>query len=112
MPGARAAVPTGRAGHVCYEGPKGIRAVVSMDKTAEDVHDQISRLREQVETLMKDRVTPMVTEAAGRAESAMHTATNAVRSQAEALTGQVREQPLLAVLLAVGVGYLIGRLSR
>ena len=36
----------------------------------EDATAQIARLREQVEALMKDRVTPAVAEAAGRAESA------------------------------------------
>ena len=39
---------------------------------APDTHAQITRLREQVETLMKDRVTPAVTDAAGRAESAVY----------------------------------------
>jgi ElaB/YqjD/DUF883 family membrane-anchored ribosome-binding protein len=77
-----------------------------------DVDDQISRLRAEVETLMNDRVTPMVAQAAGRAESAMHSATGAVRHQAEAITAQVREQPLIAVLLAAGIGYVIGRITR
>ena len=79
---------------------------------AEDTASQIARLRAQVEALMKDRVTPAVTEFAGRAETAVHDASDAVRSQAEALSGQVRAQPLLAVLIAAGVGYLIGRVTR
>ena len=39
----------------------------AMDMT-EDATTQIARLREQVEALMKDRVTPAVADAAGRAE--------------------------------------------
>ena len=79
---------------------------------SEDTHGQIARLREQVETLMKDRVTPAVADAAGRAESAMHTAADTVRGQTEMVTSKVREQPLLAVLIAAGIGYVLGRATR
>ena len=79
---------------------------------AEDATAQIARLREQVETLMKDRVTPVVAEAAGRAETAIHDAATAVRGQAEAVSGRVREQPLLAILIAVAAGYVLGRATR
>jgi ElaB/YqjD/DUF883 family membrane-anchored ribosome-binding protein len=78
----------------------------------DDAQDQIARLREQVESLMKDRVTPAVADLAGRAESAVHTATGAVRGQADAMSGWVRQQPLLAILIAASAGWLIGRLMR
>jgi hypothetical protein len=78
----------------------------------EDTHVQIARLREQVEALMKDRITPAVASAAGRAESAMYGAAGVVRDQADAVSGKVREQPLLAVLLAAAVGYVLGRATR
>jgi ElaB/YqjD/DUF883 family membrane-anchored ribosome-binding protein len=79
---------------------------------AEDTTAQIARLREQVETLMKDRVTPAVADAAGRAEAAVYGAADAVREQAETVSSKVREQPLLAVLIAAGIGYVLGRLTR
>lgn len=79
---------------------------------SEDAHVQIARLREQVEALMKDRVTPAVADAAGRAELAVDGAAGAVRDQAEMVSGKVREQPLLAVLLAAGIGYVLGRATR
>ncbi len=85
------------------------------DTTSSAMHsadEQIARLRSQVEALMKDRVTPMVANAAGRAESALHSATDSVRGQADALSGQVRKQPLAALLVAAGVGFLIGRIVR
>jgi ElaB/YqjD/DUF883 family membrane-anchored ribosome-binding protein len=77
-----------------------------------DAHAQIARLREQVETLMRDRVTPALTEAAGRAESALHGAADTVRGQVETVSGKVREQPLLAILIAAAVGYVLGRVTR
>jgi ElaB/YqjD/DUF883 family membrane-anchored ribosome-binding protein len=79
---------------------------------AEDTTTQIARLREQVETLMKDRVTPALADAAGRAESAVYGAADAVREQAENVSGKVREQPLLAILIAAAVGYVVGRTIR
>jgi len=83
-----------------------------MASDTEDATTQIARLREQVEALMKDRVTPALTDAAGRAESAVYGAAGAVREQAEAVSGKVREQPLLAVLIAAAIGYLLGRVTR
>jgi ElaB/YqjD/DUF883 family membrane-anchored ribosome-binding protein len=80
--------------------------------TETDTTAQIARLREQVETLMKDRVTPALADAAGRAESAVYSAADTVREQAESVSGKVREQPLLAVLIAAGVGFILGRAIR
>jgi ElaB/YqjD/DUF883 family membrane-anchored ribosome-binding protein len=78
----------------------------------EDATAQIARLREQVEALMKERVTPALAEAAGRAETAMYSAAGAVRDQAEAVSGRVRYAPLTAVLVAAAVGFLLGRVMR
>jgi ElaB/YqjD/DUF883 family membrane-anchored ribosome-binding protein len=78
----------------------------------EDATVQIAHLRAQVEALMKDRVTPALTDMAGRAENALNTAAGAVRGQAQNLSGHVREQPLIAILVAAGIGYLLGRTTR
>jgi ElaB/YqjD/DUF883 family membrane-anchored ribosome-binding protein len=78
----------------------------------EDAQTQIARLREQVEALMKDRVTPAVAEFAGRAESAVHSASGAVRDQAQAVSGRVRDQPLIAIVIAAALGWIIGRVMR
>jgi ElaB/YqjD/DUF883 family membrane-anchored ribosome-binding protein len=71
-----------------------------------EIHDdttsaQIARLRGQVEILMRDRVTPAVSNMAGRAEAAVHSA-----------GGSVREHPLVAILAAAAIGYIVGRLTR
>ncbi len=78
----------------------------------EDVTAQIARLREQVEALMKERVTPAVSDLTARAETALNSAAAMVGDHAETLSGQVREQPLMAVLLAAGIGFLLGRATR
>lgn len=79
---------------------------------ADDAATQIARLREQVEALMKDRVTPALADAAGRAEAAIHGASDTVREQVETVSGKVREQPLLAIAIAAAVGYVLGRVTR
>ncbi|HEY1412422.1 MAG TPA: hypothetical protein VGF36_09780 [Rhodopila sp.] len=78
----------------------------------DDAQAQIVRLREQVEALMKDRVTPAVADYAGRAESAYHTASGAVRDQAQAVSGRVKDQPLVAIMIAAAVGWILGRVMR
>ncbi|MGE0221940.1 MAG: hypothetical protein AB7F35_22235 [Acetobacteraceae bacterium] len=84
----------------------------SSTRTTEDTHAQIARLREQVEALMKDRVTPAMSDFAGRAESMMHGASDAMRHQSEAVSSRVRDQPLVALAIAIGVGWVIGRIMR
>jgi ElaB/YqjD/DUF883 family membrane-anchored ribosome-binding protein len=74
----------------------------------EDAAAQIAKLREQVEVLMRERVSPALAEVAGRAETAM----GAMKDQAEAISGQVRDRPLAAVLVALAVGFAIGRVLR
>jgi ElaB/YqjD/DUF883 family membrane-anchored ribosome-binding protein len=74
----------------------------------EDAAAQIAKLREQVEVLMRERVNPALADVAGRAETAM----GAVKDQAEAISGQVRDRPLVAVLVALAVGFAIGRVLR
>jgi ElaB/YqjD/DUF883 family membrane-anchored ribosome-binding protein len=79
---------------------------------SDDTQAQIARLREQVEALMRDRVTPALADAAGRAESAVYGAADTVREQAEMVSGKVREQPLISILIAAAIGYVLGRVTR
>ncbi len=78
----------------------------------EDATAQIARLREQVEMLMKERVTPALADAAGRAENAVYGAAGTVREQADALSGRVRNQPMAAVVIAAAIGFILGRATR
>ncbi|MBV9786172.1 MAG: hypothetical protein JO264_20410 [Acidisphaera sp.] len=81
------------------------------DKAA-DTNEQIAQLRKQVESLMSERVTPMLADAAGRAEAAARSVSDSAREQAEAVSVRVRERPIAAVLIAGAAGYLIGRIFR
>lgn len=84
----------------------------SIQNAADDAKAQIAQLRQQVEQLMSERVTPVLSDAAGRAQDAAQKARDFTSDQAEMITGKVKEQPLAAVLIAAGVGYLLGRIAR
>jgi ElaB/YqjD/DUF883 family membrane-anchored ribosome-binding protein len=79
---------------------------------AEDAMAQIIRLREQVETLMRDLVTPAMGEAAERVQAAAHDAADMVQGRADALAGAVRTQPLAAICIAAAIGFVLGRMGR
>jgi len=84
----------------------------SMRDTASDARDEIRKLREQVDGLMRERVTPIISDAAGRAQDAARQAGEMAQDQAEALSSRVRETPLAALFIAGAAGYLLGRITR
>ena len=79
---------------------------------AQDMAEEVARLRAQVEALMREKVAPVMADLADRAEDAFDGASDTLRAQAEVVAEKVRQQPLLAVAIAVGVGWLIGRAMR
>jgi len=85
------------------------------DRTSEtgaDAREQIRQLREQVDSLMRERVSPAVSEAASRAQDYARQAREVAEDQTKAFTDRVREMPIASVLIAAAAGFLIGRLSR
>ncbi len=77
-----------------------------------DAHHQLRELREQVETLMRDRVTPAMTDAIGRAGDAAKHVSDMAQEKTDALAKQVRDRPLTSLLIVAAAGYLLGRISR
>ena len=87
-------------------------AMNSINDTTQDAKEQIAQLRDQVQALMSERVTPALANAAGQAEDYVRQAKGVYDDQTEALSERVRESPIVAVLIAAGVGYLLGRIAR
>ncbi len=73
----------------------------NLNDTAQDAKEQIAQLREQVQTLMSERVTPVLANAAGRAEEYAHQARDMANDQTEMLSEKVRESKVIAILIAV-----------
>ncbi len=76
-----------------------------MSSHTDEAMAQITRLREQVETLMREKVAPAASDLSDRAGAAS-------RDAVDTLGQSVRAQPIPALLIAAGIGYLFGRLSR
>ncbi len=77
-----------------------------------EAHEQLRQLREQVDRLMRERVSPALSGAASRAQGAAHQARGMAEGQAEALSGRIKGMPITSVAIAAAAGYLIGRLTR
>jgi ElaB/YqjD/DUF883 family membrane-anchored ribosome-binding protein len=84
----------------------------TMNDVSQDAKEQIAQLRAQVQTLMSERVAPALSTAADTAQKYDDQARDVYEENTEALSEQVRESPLLAILIATGVGFLIGRIVR
>jgi len=86
--------------------------MANMNDTAQDAKEQIAQLREQVQSLMNDRVAPALSNAAGEAKDYARKAYDSASDQTEILSEKVRDQPVVALLVAVAAGYLLGRIAR
>ena len=79
---------------------------------AKDAASEIAKLRSQVETLMNERVTPMLGSVANSAEHAAKVAGDEMRHQTERLTDAVQEKPLAAIGLAALAGFVLASVLR
>lgn len=77
----------------------------------EDTQAQLSRLRGQVEGLVKE-VGPMFSDVASRAETAVTDATGVTRAQAKAALGGVTLMQVGIVVIAAAAGWAVGRTMR
>ena len=79
---------------------------------AQDTQEQLQSLRAMVEQLLNERVTPVLADAAGKAETAVSSARDMTNTQVANVSEKVRHQPLIAIAISTVVGYLLGRISR
>ncbi len=86
--------------------------MANLNDTATDTKEQIAQLRDQVQSLMNDRVSPALSDAAGQAQDYARKAYDAASDQTEILSEKVRDQPVVALLMAAAAGYLLGRIAR
>jgi ElaB/YqjD/DUF883 family membrane-anchored ribosome-binding protein len=86
--------------------------MAAYENVRDDTTRQLRQLRDQVNELMEERVSPALSDAADRATHAAKRARAFTSDQADYVTGRVRDQPLIAITVAAAVGYALGRLTR
>jgi ElaB/YqjD/DUF883 family membrane-anchored ribosome-binding protein len=77
-----------------------------------DANAQIAELRAQVEKLMGERVTPLVSDVAATAGGAAQQAKDFAKAQVDTVATTISERPLTALAIALGIGYFLGRGTR
>jgi uncharacterized protein YjbJ (UPF0337 family) len=77
----------------------------------EDAQGEITRLRGEVERLMRDRVSPALSEAADTAGDYAQRAKDVAVRQSEQAVEVIKENPLVTVGLVAAVAFLLGRLT-
>jgi ElaB/YqjD/DUF883 family membrane-anchored ribosome-binding protein len=77
-----------------------------------DLHGQVRRLREQVDSLLTEKVGPRAAEAVRHAGDLLEQGRAAAGDQLDVLAERIRKDPLPAVGIALVVGFLIGRTLR
>ncbi|HET6608711.1 MAG TPA: hypothetical protein VFG62_18695 [Rhodopila sp.] len=77
----------------------------------EDTQAQVSRLRQQVEALVKE-IGPSVSDMANRTEEALSSATGITRAQAKAALGDITLAQVSLIVVAAAAGWAVGRLMR
>ena len=79
---------------------------------AAEARAEIQELREKVETLMQDKVTPALSALACEAQAAAQAATDKAKEQVSRLSEAVKEQPLAAIGIAAAAGFVLALLYR
>ena len=81
-------------------------------RAAETTSAQITRLRNEAESLMRNKVTPTVIDAVEQVAAAAQNAADTVRVRSEAVAANVRGRPLVSIAMAAVLGFFIGRVTR
>ena len=82
------------------------------DTVRETARDELRALREQVNALMEDRISPAYEDASKRATAAARKARAYTEDRADEVADRVRDQPLIAIGVAAVVGFLFGRITK
>jgi ElaB/YqjD/DUF883 family membrane-anchored ribosome-binding protein len=82
------------------------------DNVRDSARDELRALRDQVNALMEDRISPAFETATKRATEAGRRARAYTHDQADMVSGHVRDQPLIAIGVAAVVGFLFGRITK
>jgi hypothetical protein len=76
-----------------------------------DAQSQIGQLRDQVQALTTDQLTPAATDWVGKTGAVASRARGAMVDQTQGFSGQVNKRPMAAILIAAILGWAFGRFA-
>ncbi len=82
------------------------------DTVAKDAKEELAQLRAQVDSLMKERVNPMLSGIAHQAGAAANQAGAEMRHQATRVSDAVHEKPIAALAIAAAAGFVLAQMMR
>jgi len=80
--------------------------------STEDPKSHLQRLRQEVDELTADRVSPVVADLSARAHHTLDETTAAVRGQTQVVSERIRQRPFVAIAIGVAVGFVLSRMIR
>ena len=78
----------------------------------DEANPELAHLREKVEMLMNERVTPALGAVADHAQTVVRNASNEFRQQTTRLSETVQQQPFMAIAMAAAAGFVLAKLAR
>jgi ElaB/YqjD/DUF883 family membrane-anchored ribosome-binding protein len=85
--------------------------IMSATTITKSTNDQIQRLQDQVEAMVRDTITPTLAEIVARSATTALQGSRQAREYSDTVASGVRSRPLVSVLLAGAIGFVAGRLS-
>ena len=79
---------------------------------ADEANPELAHLREKVEMLMNECVTPALGAMADHAQTVARNASSEIRQQTARLSETVQQQPLTAIAIAAAAGFVLANLAR
>lgn len=84
----------------------------NIEAVSETTQAQIDGLREQLQALLENRISPALLDAAERTDHAVANARKIRDHELENMSTRVRARPIAAVLISAVVGFFAGRFSK
>jgi ElaB/YqjD/DUF883 family membrane-anchored ribosome-binding protein len=84
---------------------------MSSTTLAKSANDQIQRLQDEVEAMVRDTIAPTLAEIVARSATTALQGSRQAREYSDTVAAGVRNRPLLSVLVSGAIGFVAGRLS-
>lgn len=82
------------------------------NEISQKANEEIKSLKNHVEGLLNERITPAIINAADKAEKVAHSTKEMTDIQMQQVSGKVKSKPLVAIFASAVIGFILGRVIR